>query len=195
MKPLAEIYPPRFFSRRYKLHWRAPIVRDVIRKVIPAKSIIDVGCATGDIVKAYMDEGYCAMGLEGTDACVPHLVIPKAHLVVHDLRTPLDHGFVYDLCICFEVMEHIEPEYADTLVTTLTTLSKNVLISAAPPGQGGHYHVNCQLPGYWDKKFDTHGYARVQSAAEMIKLGLEPWKDKPGIKAYWHNLLFYESMA
>jgi len=192
MKPLAEIYPPRFFSRRYKLHWRANIVRNAIREVIPAKSMIDVGCATGDIVKAFMDKGLCAMGLEGTDACVPHLVIPKAHLIIHDLRKPLDHGLKYELCICFEVMEHIEPEYADILVANLTSLSNSILISAALPGQGGHYHVNCQFPGYWDDKFGNLGYARVQTTAEMIKFGLELWKNKPGIRAYWHNLLFYK---
>jgi len=192
MKPLNEIYPPRFFGKRHKLHWRAPIVRDAIRAVLPLKSIIDVGCATGDIVQAFIEDGVFAMGMEGTEAHLKFSIIPHSSTYIHDLRTPLDFKFEFDLCLCLEVAEHIEPEYADIFVSNLCTLSNQILLSAAPPGQGGHYHVNCQLPKYWDEKFDKLGYYRVQSTAEMIKIGLQDWRHKPGIKAYYQNLLFFK---
>src|SRR5690606_32212786 len=33
-----------------------------------------------------------------------------------------------------------------------------ILFSAAPPGQGGEYHVNEQPLQYWREKFAGHGY-------------------------------------
>jgi hypothetical protein len=31
-------------------------------------------------------------------------------------------------------------------------------MTAAPPGQGGHFHVNEQPSEYWIKQFETFGY-------------------------------------
>ena len=171
MKSLEEIYPPRFFARRDKLHWRAPIVRDAIMAAIPVHSIIDVGCATGDIVKAFMDKGCFALGIEGSSNVIPFAIIPEVALIIHDLRTPLkDFKYSFDLCLCLEVAEHIEPEYADIFVSNLCSLSNQVLISAAPPGQGGHYHVNCRPPEYWEDKFTLQGFYREHTIVEMIKV-------------------------
>lgn len=200
MKPLEIIYKDGFFRKRYKLHWRAPHVCGAIKEVFNPLTVIDVGCATGDLVAEFNNMGILAMGLEGAEAVLPHLVVSKSIVVVWDLRkylslsifNPLDWAHAFGLVTCFEVAEHIEPEYADIFVTNLTILSNKILLSAAPPGQGGHYHVNCQLPEYWDKKFGKYGYIRKQEIADKVKELLEPWKNKPGIKAFYYNMLYYE---
>lgn len=61
------------------------------------------------------------------------------------------------LVICTEVAEHLAPEHADHLVKLLCSAMCPIVFTAAPPGQGGHHHVNCQESGYWVDKFNNHG--------------------------------------
>lgn len=192
MNTLASIYNTGFFKQRYKLSHRAPFVCTVIVKCLAPKSVIDIGCAIGDLVKGFQDLGIDAKGLEGSETAEPYLAVRRESVVFTDLRTPLpvDIG-KFDLVTCFEVFEHIEPEYADQLCANMSVLSDRLLISAAPPGQGGHYHVNCQLPDYWDEKLKKYGYNRDMVIEALIKEKLRPKEGVEGIKAIYQNLLYY----
>lgn len=191
MKPLNEIYGPRFFSKRYKLHWRAPHVCKAINDVLKPDTVADVGCATGDLVEEWRNGfGVPSLGIEGDPSCLEHVVTNQVE--IHDLRKPFhkEIGF-YDLCTCFEVAEHIEPEYANIFIDNLIVLSNTILVSIAPPGQGGHYHVNCQPQEYWDLKFLLKDFIPDDDSTLAIKQGMEPWKKKDGIRAFYNNLRLY----
>ena len=192
MKPLDEIYKPGFFKRRDSLSWRAPIICGPVIETLWPKSVIDVGCAIGDLVEYFLEKGLDAYGLEGTENIIPWLKISQWRLYFKDLRTEIDLGKKFDLVTCFEVFEHIEPEYADILLANLTGMSDRLLISAAPPGQGGHYHVNCQPMVYWIEKFDNLGYKPDTGVVADIRKRLAPWKHKPGVKAIYQNLAYFE---
>ena len=189
---LEAVYKPGFFKNRYKLAWRVPIVCGAIVAEFQPESIIDVGCAIGDLVKGYLDLGLKSYGIEGSEGARSFMMIPAENFGFFDLRDDLPVEERYDLCTCFEVAEHVEPEYADIFARNLVSLSDSVLISAAPPGQGGHGHFNCQPIEYWDRKFEALGYKRNDSRTDSILKAFEPYKNKPGIKAYWHNLHYYE---
>lgn len=193
-KPLEEIYGARFFARRHRLNWRAPIVCGAIKKVFNPESVIDVGCATGDLVAEFLKMGIAAKGIEGSKECLQFLECDAEKIFIRDMRYPMP-PYMYnrwDLTICFEVIEHIEPEFARQFVYNISYMSNRLLISAAPPGQGGHYHVNCRPLEYWDGFFESHGCIRNQDLERQLKEILEPWKNKPGIKAYYQNLLYFE---
>ena len=192
MRPLEDIYKRQFFGRRDSLAWRAEPVCSAIKSVFEPTSVIDVGCAIGDLVKGFLDLGIISYGLEGSERAFEFLMVPEKCVFHEDLRIPITLPFCFDLVLCFEVAEHIEPEYAGQFVSNLTGMSNRILISAASPGQGGHHHVNCQFPGYWDSMFKGFGYEPIHGIAERVKAKLEPWKHKPGIKAYYQNLLYYE---
>lgn len=192
MKPLEEIYGKRFFARRHKLRWRAPIVVGAIQEVIDPVNVVDVGCATGDLVKEWQCRGINAIGVEGSTAAKEYAetngiwyldfrVIQRLNLVTGR----------YHLVTCFEVLEHIEPESKSVFVRNLTDLSDQILCSAAPPGQDGHHHVNCQPPEYWVESLKVFGYVYRPSICDRIKEHWKPWKNKPGIKAYYDNLLYF----
>lgn len=189
--PLESIYKGGFFKNRHKLSWRVDPVCEAIEKAFKFKSIVDVGCAIGDIVKGFQDRGYVAYGIEGSEAANPFLV--TNNIKFHDLRLPLlkDEFRLFDMVLCLEVAEHIEPEYAAQFVKTLTGLGSQILVSIAPPGQGGHHHVNCREIGYWDILFDGYGFKRYDHKTRSVIEAWKPYKDKPGIKAYYHNLHFY----
>lgn len=201
---LARIYGNRFFARRYKLNWRAPIVVGAFANVfdIPKKSkIIDLGCATGDLVAEWRKWGYEAHGIEGSIGAQPYL--ESRHVYFYDLSAPIEPQLTMDavgmhmlnkfsLVTCLEVFEHIPPKNADTLVDNVCFFSDRIVISAAGPEQGGHNHVNCRVPMYWIKKFKERGFTTNMKKREQILDAWEPFKDKPGILAYYINLLVFE---
>lgn len=201
MRPLEDIYKKTFFGRRDKLAWRVPIVCDAVINtytLIPGASIIDVGCAIGDFVDGFYERGYKARGIEGSINASPH-ILPrvKSKVFFHDLRYPVSFNkFLsntkFDLCICLEVAEHIEPEWADQFVDNLCYLSSRVLVSAAPEGQKGHYHVNCQSASYWEAKFSARGYQRKKTLEWRWQNELRPNCSKKGINAYFANTLIFE---
>lgn len=201
---LAKIYGPRFFARRYKLNWRAPIVVASLREVfqLPARSkVIDLGCATGDLVAEWRRLGFEAVGIEGSKGAQPYL--ESRHIYFLDLTAPLKEnmkqiGLVphmlnkFALVTCFEVFEHIAPKHADQLVDNVCMFSDSAVVSAAPPGQGGHHHVNCRPREYWTEKFKERGFTPNMKKREKILNLWEPFKNKPGILAYYINLLVFE---
>ena len=197
MKPLEEIYSSRFFRHRHKLHWRAPYVCSGINKVIEFTSVVDVGCATGDLVNEFSTMGKMSYGIEGSADARDYVVTDGIFYL--DLRikdvTRIGGCFKVDLCTCFEVAEHIEPEYADIFVDNLAYLAPQILVSAAPLGQGGHYHVNCQPYEYWIQKFSERGYYHSPTIVDQIKKMWEPWRKKDGIRAFYNNLLFFTKKA
>jgi hypothetical protein len=77
--------------------------------------------------------------------------IPKdVNAVLHDLREPMVVETRSDVVICLEVGEHLPPSAACTLVETIVSATKGVLLfSAAGPGQPGTGHINLQPPEYW----------------------------------------------
>ena len=194
MIPLEDIYKESFFKRRNSLEWRAEPVCKAIAEIIKPESIIEVGCAIGDLIKGFDKLKIVCYGVEGSKKVIPYLLVEKDRVIIKDLRLPLNLGMYFDLVVCLEVAEHIEPEYTDQFISNLCSLSKNILMSAAPPGQDGHYHVNCQPNNYWEFKFASLGYIRQPHTEEKIKTYWEPWAKKKGMKAYYDNLLFFRRL-
>jgi predicted O-methyltransferase YrrM len=76
--------------------------------------------------------------------------------------------------------------------------------TAAPPGQGGHDHINEQPPAYWMSKFAKHGLAPdLESTKRVVerlkdKLRAQPWivsslqilrrENEQAIPHFWQNV-------
>ena len=182
----------------------------VINDIFHPKSVIDVGCATADLVKGFVDLNIDAYGIEGSKEVLPYLIRSdeeapnmaegfnplSSRILIEDLRVPYDNSWdevKFDLVTCFEVAEHIEEEYADIFLDNITGLSDKILMSYAEPGQEGHSHVNCQPFDYWFYKFSDRHYIYDAAIVEAVKKGLEPWRKKDGVKALFkHHLVYFE---
>lgn len=117
-------------------------------------SYLDVGSGTGAMVN--MAEKVGIEIVNGMDI-LPRPAHPR--LMQVDLRQYQRLPVRYDLVTSIETAEHIEPEYADTFIDTITTnASKRIVFTAAMPGQQGHGHVNCQPMEYWRTKFYDRGW-------------------------------------
>ena len=103
--------------------------------------------------------------------------MPKEHVRQADLSRPLNLARRFDLVLCLEVAEHLEPASAATIIDTLTAHGDRILFSAAAPGQPGMHHVNCQWPDYWQRLFNARGFACDGAVRwEIWRNGrIEPW--------------------
>lgn len=132
--------------------------------------VLDVGCGPGWWAREFFDR-YCTetLGVDGPAGgqairdrdCWP------CRYAEADLTRPLTEvrGITpsvlptrWDLALCLEVAEHLQPEDGLALVDRITELAPVVVFSAAIPGQGGIGHVNEQWPQYWADRFIDRGW-------------------------------------
>jgi len=194
MKSLEDIYREAFFRRRKSHLWRVPWVCAAVMEALNPTSLVDVGCGIGDFVQGFIDRGVTAYGIEGSTCARPYLVCPQEKVFFKDLRVKFSFPRM-DVCLCLEVVEHIEKEYEDNLVDNLCGMSDVLVLSIAPPGQKGHYHVNLQTEEYWDKKFSKRKYFRDPKIEAKIRRVLVPVKDHKTMSSYFYNLRCYRKVV
>jgi hypothetical protein len=191
---LNKTYTERWFRQRPKLSWRTePFCKAVWQTLGPFKTLIDLGCGIGEFVAYFHNtHNVLSVGFDGSENSLTHMA-SGATIYLHDLRQPLGwDANVFDLCMCLEVAEHIEPEFADVIVDNCCSISDLILFTAAPPGQEGLGHVNLRHPEYWYTKFKERGYAHRMDKVLLLKRQLENWRHKKGIKAYYDNAMVFE---
>jgi 2-polyprenyl-3-methyl-5-hydroxy-6-metoxy-1,4-benzoquinol methylase len=131
------------------------------------KSVLDVGCGTGKSLDWLLSKGIEVQGVEGSAAAIRHAENPDK-ILSYDLNIPLDLGRRFDLVWCFEVAEHIHPDFTDAFLTTLTNHSDHIVMSAAHPGQGGVGHFNEQPRAYWIEKLAQIGFVHDEDARNRL---------------------------
>ena len=122
---------------------------------------LDLGSGTGAMVNMARKMGVDAYGVDLING-------PEHWFIHHDLTQPLyvsiesepDRWGAFPLITCLEVAEHLPEDSAPVLVETIArhlATGGLLLFSAAPPGQAGEHHVNCQPARYWRSLFYEHG--------------------------------------
>jgi 2-polyprenyl-3-methyl-5-hydroxy-6-metoxy-1,4-benzoquinol methylase len=136
----------------------AEIIVPILIDWYKPKSVLDLGCNVGWWLRWFYDNGVTDIfGIDG-DNMIDSLVIPESKFNTADLTEPIRINDRFDLLLCLEVAEHLEEQFADTLVQTCVNNSDTIFFSAATKGQGGYHHVNEQPHQYWIDKFLAHGY-------------------------------------
>lgn len=153
-----QIYESDWYAKRQNDDWLhdGEVVANELNNAIAPDSVIDFGCGIGRVLRGFEQLGIDDIyGVDGVHAAKEHSVIER-RFGVADLREPFDTR-TRDLSISIELLEHIPEKYADTLVKTIAKAGKWVVVTAAPPGQGGTHHVNLQPKQYWIDKFESQG--------------------------------------
>jgi SAM-dependent methyltransferase len=184
MSELTDIYSEAWFKVRehYRFTYRA--FAAAIEDLFHPRSLLDLGCGAGYILDGF--EGRIpVLGIDGSAAAIAGQVSAGRLLLLRDLRRPpdmVDEAQIasYEFAVSIEVAEHIPPECTEGFMDWFR-FAERVLFTAAPPGQGGNHHVNCQPKGYWIEQFRGLGFmhdgpliAAYQTAARKRTRGC-PW--------------------
>ncbi len=114
------------------------------------REAVDLGCGTGEFVRALKDAGVAAHGVDFAQAAVARCVEAGLDVRRADLTRPGSVPWRGDLVLSFEVAEHLVPEAAPAFVENICGAARaHVVMTAAGPGQVGLHHFNCQPKSYW----------------------------------------------
>lgn len=171
----AHLYDADYYIQRQSGDWRrdARHVSRVLDEEFTPTSVIDFGCAIGQHLAYFHEQGIPIAGVDKHPAAFEHAVVPPSALTKHDLRTPYRATRRYDLAICIEVAEHLPARFADVLVETLTCSADTIVFTAAPPGQGGEHHVNEQPQTYWTDRFRDEHFVFDADSTRRVKQQLD----------------------
>jgi 2-polyprenyl-3-methyl-5-hydroxy-6-metoxy-1,4-benzoquinol methylase len=166
-----KIYDKKFFDNTLKLESQsAKVVTEILIKYFAPKSVIDIGCGIGIYLAEFKANNIEILGFDGSPAAIAGSLVGDK-IRRHDLCRPLKLNRCFDLCLCFEVAEHLEAACAQTLVKTLVGLAKTIVFTAATPGQGPKSigHINEQPHRYWQKLFKEKGVVINKGLTKKIK--------------------------
>lgn len=137
---------------------------DYIVNKFNVKTVIDVGCGPAGMTVYGNYKGIYMLGVDG-DTSIP----AQEYIHFHDFTTgPVEIDQTFDLCWSTEFLEHVYAEFIPVFMQAYQK-AQYVFCSAAPPGQGGHHHVNEQPLEYWYEVFDTYGFDHDFETMEEIK--------------------------
>jgi len=163
----------------------ADVIVPMVLEMLPAASVLDVGCGVGSWLDAFSRHGVADVFGVDRDVPIEALEIDPSRYCAVDLAAPFTLGRRFDLVVSLEVAEHLPASAADDFTANLVRHSDAVLFSAAVPGQGGTHHVNEQWLSFWIERFATYGFAIFDL------LRARCWED-PSIECWYRqNTVFF----
>lgn len=137
-------------------------------KTFNIKSMLDIGCGPGGMVKLAKEKNLNIHGVDGDGKFErdPSII---DYITIHDYTIgPLEFD-QFDLGWCVEFVEHIEKKYMPNFLKTFESC-KYIAMTHALPGQSGHHHVNLMPIDYWIGVMEATGFTMlVNETNEMRK--------------------------
>jgi SAM-dependent methyltransferase len=174
-----------FLEANHKKTIAEPVVEAILHFVQP-KSVLDIGCGTGNFLAVFKDQGISdVFGLDAPWVQESDLMVDTAFFKHHDFEKPFVLDRKFDLTISLEVGHHLSPNAAADFVASITQTSDVILFSTAVPLQGGQYHYNEQWPSFWMQLFEKHGFVAIDAFRPYV------WNNTSLKYWYKQNLLFF----
>ncbi|MGV1006989.1 MAG: class I SAM-dependent methyltransferase [Dermatophilaceae bacterium] len=159
--------------------WDNPTWRDffvnVARQLLaigpPIRAALDVGCANGLLVKALVDEGVDARGIDvSLDILNDAPADVRDRLTVQSATTIIEGR--YDLVTCVEVLEHMPPRDAQTALDNMTRITDRVIFTSTPADFSEPTHIHVRPTADWAADFAARGFYR---RADVDLSFITPW--------------------
>ena len=151
-------------------HCDEPTLNYLMANYAPIVSMIDVGCGPGAMVDLAVSKGIRAIGIDGD----PAVVQANGGIVEHDYTTGSLSLWPVDLVWSVEFVEHVEERFVWNFLETFRN-GRVLMMTHALPGQGGHHHVNEQLPEYWHKLLRSDGWTFDEVGTNWIRANATDW--------------------
>jgi len=120
-------------------------------------SVLDIGCAEGQALKFFHDQGCMVLGIDGCDKAIRDNLMPENVIKADLCEGYFSSGKLFDMAWCCEVVEHIEERYVENILKTFQN-AKWVFMTHAKTGREGYHHVNCQESQYWIDLLEKNGF-------------------------------------
>ena len=148
----------------------AQVVLPLVQQHFSARSIVDFGCGNGVWLNVWKALGAERVhGLDGSWVDLSTLRIDAAEFTPADLSQPIDLHQTFDLVQSLEVAEHISESSAEVFVDNLVRHGRQILFSAAVPGQLGVQHVNERPYAFWRDLFAKRNYVLLDAIRPAIR--------------------------
>ena len=166
--------------------------------------ILDLGCSGGGFVRSFLEDGYVAIGLEGSDVSKKLRSAEwntcPSHLFTADITAPFqicdacEVAMTFHCITAWEVLEHIPEDKLDALLDNIRRHLKDdgifvASIDMVPDGNpilGVVYHVTMQAERWWHSRFAEAGFEsashqfRTQDYVRGHGMGLMDWDPADG---------------
>jgi SAM-dependent methyltransferase len=138
---------------------------EIYSKLFSYKSIIDIGCGRGAWLKAFIEnkKDIEAIGVDGHwnrgRLMDPSIKFKECDLDYFSVSNIFNQFLPkFDLAICVEVAEHLNPAASESFVREITRLSDSIIFSSAYIGQEGAGHINMRKHSDWARIFARNGF-------------------------------------
>lgn len=146
--------------------------------------LLDVGCAMGFFLKAAVERGYDAHGVEISRYCVDHLVEPKAKVVCGTLEAARYADAKFDLITMWDVIEHLKNPHAILTECARIARPSAGLVLMTPNIEGLMARVMRKQWVCWeDPHIHLFYYGPAQITRELERTG---WRVKR-LRTFWHG--------
>jgi hypothetical protein len=98
-------------------------------------------------------------------------------------------------CRSIDVLEHLEDEDSAAALANIVTGASMVILSCAPPGQGGHHHVNERPRRYWVARMAKLGWLYQRRETGALERSFLERRDQLPWSWMYHNLCLYRPEA
>ena len=164
------MYPEKYFGKETghpNEHMASEIYRymqQIYQKLFGRhfRSVLELGTGGGEITREFSKDALDYIAVEGTVSGVEHLIgagIEETRIIHQNLKFLDGIDRKFDIAMCTEVAEHIEPFFASKIVDNCIRHAEVVWFSAANRNRPAHYHhINEQRIEVWDNLFANMGH-------------------------------------
>jgi len=151
-----------FAGRTQKFHKIELNMGKDLAKRLQLTSVVDFGCGLGSYLMGLLLGGATRVkgyefGYEAAKQFIHAEILP--YIEYGDVTLPINCG-KFDCSLSIEVAEHIHPDKSDQFIDNLVNATnKWIVFTAAPPGQEGVGHINCQPKEFWINKLKAKGFS------------------------------------
>ena len=139
-------------------------------------TILEAGSGGGWFTKEFIKRKINIFAIEGSKAGYEKTKkrVGRKHIsrvLQHDLRLPLYLDRQFDIAICTEVAEHIEPPFSSQLIQTLTNHSKIIWFSFEKPltNEQHYHHSNEQPEKFWRNLFQFYDFNMIKLPKKLTE--------------------------
>jgi cyclopropane fatty-acyl-phospholipid synthase-like methyltransferase len=128
------------------------------------KSMCDIGCGPGGMVRLAKNKGLNVLGIDGDFT----LRFPlDLNIIIHDFITGPLLVEEYDLGWSCEFLEHVKEDYQANYFSVFTRC--RIVCCTFATSKKGHHHVNVKNQEYWDEVFNNYGFVKDIDSTQHIR--------------------------